>query len=118
VGRRSPKIEAMLDGRPGGFVTAWNPWSRRHPQGWNRRMNLALQQSLRRLPHWPGRGSGRRWHEEHFLVRGDPRRLLVLARRFRQRAILVVAPPRPAFLVELTHGASPRRIDACRCSRL
>ncbi|MBV8912607.1 MAG: DUF3293 domain-containing protein [Acetobacteraceae bacterium] len=95
----------MLGRGPGAFVTAWNPGSRLQPLGRNRRMNRALAEWLRGVPHWLGAGAGRGWREEHYLVKADPRRVLVLARRFRQRGIVVVAAPRPSRIVLLPPGS-------------
>ena len=100
--------EALLRGRPGVFVTGWNPYSRPQPPGRNRRFNRALEQWLRRFPHWPGWGYGRGWREQHVLVRADPRRVTMIARRFRQCAVVLVAPPRPARLLLL-----PPRSPSC-----
>jgi hypothetical protein len=82
-----------------GFVTAWNPRSRRMPAGWNARMQDRLRQAARGLVLAEGFGRGRAWAEHHLLLRGDPRRLRVLGRRFRQWAIVVVAPRRPPRLL-------------------
>ena len=104
IGRRSPGIDRLLLGigaRTGAFVTAWNPLSRRMPPGWNRRMQARLAQRVRRLPSVPGHGIGRGWSEQHLLVAGDARRIVVLARLFRQRAIVVVRPSRAARLLIL-----------------
>src|SRR6185312_13745828 len=93
VGRRSAGADTILAryaAREGGFVTAWNPLSRRMPDGWNRRMQRALAARLRHLPSFSGRGIGRGWSEEHLLVVADHRRLLALARRFRQLGIVVI----------------------------
>jgi len=82
------------------FITAWNPFSRRMPPGWNARM----QQRLRAVAPAilaEGWGRGRGWAEQHLLAAGDPRRIAVLARRFRQHAIVLVAPRRPARLLIL-----------------
>ncbi len=105
IGRRSAEMDALLGGmaaRAGGFVTAWNPVSKRMPDGWNRRIQRALIAHTRRLPSLTGRGSGNGWFEEHLFVAADPRRLLVLARRFRQLGIVVVGRGRAARLVLLT----------------
>jgi Protein of unknown function (DUF3293) len=110
VGRRSAGIDRLLSGmgaQAGAFVTAWNPLSRRMPQGWNRRMQARLAQRVRRLPAVAGHGSGRGWSEQHLLVGGDARRILVLARRFRQRAIVVARRSQPARLVVLCWRAAP-----------
>lgn len=101
IGRRSPGVDALLARlgvQAGGFVTAWNPLSRRMPDGWNHRMQVRLQAAARRLPGAPGHGGDGRWREAHRLIGADPRRLLVLARRFRQAAIVTVARGQPARL--------------------
>ena len=101
IGRRSLAVDALLARlgvREGGFVTAWNPFSRRMPDGWNRRMQVRLQAAARRLPGAPGHGGDGRWREAHWLLGAEPRRLLVLARRFRQAAIVTVARGQPARL--------------------
>jgi hypothetical protein len=82
IGRRCPALpEATLIG-------AWNPGSRRLPEGRNRRLHANLLAAARRLPTEAASGGLGRWREEHLLVRGDPRPALRLARRFRQRAVL------------------------------
>jgi hypothetical protein len=104
ISRRSPAVDALLrrlGARQGGFVTAWNPFSRRMPPGWNARMLARLRAAARRLPQAEGEGGDRRWRERHLLLAGDPRRLMVLARRFRQAAIVVVRQGAPARLVVL-----------------
>ncbi|MDN3567041.1 DUF3293 domain-containing protein [Paeniroseomonas aquatica] len=101
IGRRSAAVDvllARLGVRAGGFVTAWNPFSHRRPDGWNARMLQRLATATRRLPSAPGQGGAGRWREAHLLVGADPRRLLVLARRFRQAAIVTVARGQPARL--------------------
>jgi hypothetical protein len=85
--------------RRAGFVTAWNPRSRPMPRGWNDRMQARLRQAARSQVLAEGSGRAGRWAEHHLLLRGDPRRLCVLGRRFRQWAIVAVAPGRPARLV-------------------
>jgi hypothetical protein len=104
IGRRSPAVDALLrrlGARRGGFVTAWNPFSRRMPPGWNARMLARLRTAARRLPQAEGEGGHGRWRERHLLLAGDPHRLTVLARRFRQAAIVVVREGAPARLVVL-----------------
>jgi Protein of unknown function (DUF3293) len=104
IGRRSAAIDAWLGrlgARQGGFVGAWNPYSRRMPQGWNDRMLARLRAAARRLPQAEGGGGDRRWRERHLLVAADPRRLAVLGRRFRQAAIVTVRRGAPARLVLL-----------------
>ena len=93
VAHRSPAMDALLrrhGARVGVFVTAWNPMSRRMPAGWNVRMQRALGERLRRVTVLPAEGAWRGWREAHLLVLGDPIRVRVLARLFRQQAVLVV----------------------------
>lgn len=107
IGRRSPDIDALLrrlGARQGGFVGAWNPHSRRMPRGWNDRMLARLRAAARRLMQAEGSGGDRRWREEHLLLAGDPRRLAVLGRRFRQAAIVTLRHGGPARLVLLPPG--------------
>ena len=104
IGRRSAAVDALLrrlGARQGAFVTAWNPWSRRMPAGWNARMSRRLREAARRLPAAEGEGKGRGWSERHLLLAADPRRAAVLARRFRQNAMVVVRNGAPARLVPL-----------------
>lgn len=102
IGRRSPGVEALLREagvRQAAFVTAWNPLSRRMPRGWNDRMLARLRATAGAAVLAEGWGRARSWAERHLLVAGDPRRALVLARRFRQHAIVVVARGRAARVV-------------------
>jgi hypothetical protein len=102
IGRRSPALDALLarhGARRAGFVTAWNPFSRLMPRGWNDRMLARLREAARGLVLAEGEGRGRGWAERHLLVAGDPRRIAALARRFRQHAVVAVAPRHPARIV-------------------
>ena len=106
IGRRSAAMDALLrrrGARAAGFVTAWNPFSRPMPPGWNRRLQAKLRQAARGAvlaEGWGrGRSGGRGWAEHHLLLAGDPRRITVLARRFRQHAVVTVSPGRPARLL-------------------
>jgi hypothetical protein len=69
------------------------------PAGWNARMQATLRQSARGAVLAEGWGRGRGWAEHHLLLAGDPRRVLVLARRFRQHAVVVVEPGHRARLL-------------------
>ena len=82
----------------GTLLTAWNPMSRRMPRGWNLRMQTRLRDHLRRWPVTDATGGLGAWHEDHLLVDTDARPCRVLARRFRQRATLLLRPHRPARL--------------------
>ncbi len=101
IGRRSAAIDRLLRGwgvRTAAFIGAANPGSRRRPAGWNRRRHAALLARLRQVPHAEGDGRGRSWSEPHVLAALPPGRAAVLARRFGQAAIVVVARERPARL--------------------
>jgi hypothetical protein len=101
IGRRSAPMDALLRRRglrAAGFVTAWNPFSRPMPLGWNRRLQAGLRQAARGAVLAEGWGRGRGWAEHHLLIAGDARRIAVLARRFRQHAVVTVSPGRPARL--------------------
>lgn len=80
------------------LITAWNPLSRRKPRGWNDRMQSRLLAAVRRHPVLPGHGAARRWAEDHLLVLMPPARAGVLARRFRQNAVVVLRAGQPASL--------------------
>lgn len=103
IGRRDGGMDALLrclGARQGAFVTAWNPFSRRMPRGWNRRMQARLRTVVRRLPQaegW-GRAPDNRWAEQHLFVAADPRRVATIARRFRQNAIVVARSGQPTRL--------------------
>lgn len=93
IGRRSAAVDRLLcalGSRRGAFLTAWNPGARRQPLGCNLRAGLALRGWLRRVAAEPGFGCAPGWHEAHWLVAADPRRVAVLGRRFRQVGIVVV----------------------------
>ena len=91
IGRRCPSaLLERFDARTAVILTAWNPWSRRMPAGWNHRMQQRLRQRLRRHKVVDAQGSLRRWHEAMLLVAGDPRPLVRLAARFRQRAVVIL----------------------------
>jgi len=93
VGRRSRSADAWLRAqvaRAGAMVTAWNPMSRKHPRGWNDRAQARLRQAARRWARAEGFSGTRHWQEHNLLLAADPRAVAVLARRFRQAAILVL----------------------------
>ena len=94
IGWRGPALDRLLrdcGARKAVLVTAWNPLSRRKPEAWNRRMQKRLLAQLRRDCIIAASGELGRWREEHVLIVGEPRRGFVLARRFRQRGIVVVS---------------------------
>jgi hypothetical protein len=101
IGRRSAAMDALLrrlGTRQGAFITAWNPFSRKMPRGWNERMQARLREATRRLPMAEGWGRGRGWAEHSLLIATDPRRAARLGRRFRQNAIVLLRAGAPARL--------------------
>ena len=78
-----------------------------HARRLERAHDGAARQAARRLPSAEGEGSGRDWPERHLLLATDRRRAAVLARRFRQNAIVVVRVGAPARLA-LLRGARVR----------
>ena len=104
IGRRSAAMDGLLrrHGVRNAVLTgAWNPLSRRMPVGWNRRADCRLAGHLRRLCWLPADGGTGRWREAHALVLGDPRPAVLLSRRFRQRAVVLLARGQGARLLVL-----------------
>jgi hypothetical protein len=102
IGARSPGLDALLRAKgtkSAGFVTAWNPFSRRMPRGWNDRMLARLREAVRGRILAEGWGRADDWAERHLLIAGDARRLRRAALRFRQNALVLVAVGRRARLV-------------------
>jgi hypothetical protein len=102
IGRRSAAMDRLLIAagrRSAVFITAFNPFSHRMPDGWNRRMQSQLAQAARRWPQALAEGRWRRWHEAHVLLFADIRPALRLARVFRQNAVVIVRTGQPARLV-------------------
>jgi hypothetical protein len=102
IGRRSPALDTLLrrrGARHGAFVTAWNPYSRPMPRGWNDRMLGKLREAARGRVLAEGWGSGKGWAERHLLIGADPRWIARLGRRFRQHAVVAVAPGRPTRII-------------------
>lgn len=102
IGGRSVAVDALLarhGARRAGFITAWNPYSRRMALRWNSRMQDRLRHAVRGRVIGEGWGRGRGWAEHHLLVAGHPARLRVLARRFRQHAIVIVGMRQKARLL-------------------
>jgi hypothetical protein len=105
-GRRSAPVDALLHAarrREAAFIGAWNPMSRPRPRGWNDRALARLRRAASRLRFLDGTGQAGRpgWCEDHLLILGDVRRIIVLARRFRQHAILRVRLRAPSRLLVL-----------------
>lgn len=93
IGRRSAEMDRLLLShrrREAVFITAWNPFSRRMPEGWNRRMQSRLARAASRWTVLPAEGRWRRWCESHILVFAAAAPMAMLARRYRQHAIVIV----------------------------
>jgi hypothetical protein len=91
VGRRSIGLDGLLAGlgvRDAVLITAWNPRSRRMPSLWNERMMARLRLRLGTRTALPAYNEWHGWAEQQLLVPGDRRRLTVLARLFRQAALV------------------------------
>lgn len=117
IHQHAPAMDALLAqhaARFGVFITAWNPYSRRMPDGWNRRMQRELRQRLRRRIVLPASGGWGRWHEEHLLVLAPLPVVTRLARRFRQNALVWVRPRVPARL-HLIEGMRQCSSGQCDC---
>lgn len=102
IGRRAPAIDRLLishRAREAALITAYNPFSRRMPLGWNRRMQSQLTQVARRHPALPAEGAWRRWSEDHLLLVANRRQVLCLARQFRQHAIVNMRIRQPAYVL-------------------
>ncbi len=113
---RAGAVVARIGRRPDGLdgarvplvlLSACNPGGRRRPDGWNRRMMRRLGEAMRRIVHVAGEGRLGRWSEPLLLAAMAPARGIVLARRFRQNAVVLLRPRRPARLVLL---AAPRAV--------
>ena len=105
IGRRSQMLDGLLDGlnaREAVLITAWNPRSRRLSAAGNARLMAQLHAALRRRPTYPAESGAGRWTEAQFLVACPAGWAAVVARRFRQNAIVVLRPgqaPRLRVLV-------------------
>lgn len=97
-GHRCPQAVALLQrlgAREGAFVTACNPLARRQPPGWNDRAQQRLKQAARRWPTLPAESRPLRrlhagWREAQWLVAAPRPVSVMLARCFRQHAILSI----------------------------
>ena len=102
IRRRSAAMDLLLRRhgvRAAVLTGAWNPLSRRMAEGWNRQMDARLREHLRQYSWLPAEGGAGRWQEAHALVLGDERSALVLSRRFRQRAVVLLRRGQQARLV-------------------
>lgn len=81
------------------LLGACNPGGRRYPDGWNARMMDRMRLALRRFHYIEAAGSLDRWSEEMLMVSIDPRQACVIARRFRQNAIVLISGRRRTRLL-------------------
>jgi len=83
------------------LVSACNPFGRAVPAERNVRLMARSSPHLARLPYRDGVGRLGRWAEPLWLVAAAPARGMVLARQFRQNAVVVVQRGQQARLVLL-----------------
>lgn len=96
--RATAALFDLLGSRQATLITAWNPRSRRMPEGWNRRMQRRLRERLRRFEVIEAEGTLGSWREEMLLVGRSSRRAARIASQFRQHAIVVLSAGRKARL--------------------
>ncbi len=81
------------------LITAHNPMSRMMPDAWNAAAHARLMRTLRGRPVAVGESGMHRWMEVTACTPGGLRLGHRLARRFRQRAFVLLRRKRPALLV-------------------
>ena len=104
IGQRAPGLDTLLRCwrvPEGVFIAAGNPFSRRHPDGWNTRRHTALRERLRRLHYVEGQGGAKRWWEAHCFIGISAARGKPLARLFRQNAMIALRRGAKARLIWL-----------------
>ena len=104
IGQRAPGLDALLRSwraQEGVFIAACNPFSRRHPDGWNARRHALLRDRLRCLHYVEGRGGTKRWWEAHYFIGISAARGKPLARLFRQNAMVALRRGAKARLIWL-----------------
>jgi hypothetical protein len=102
IGRRSASADRWLNqhgATQAALITAWNPYSRRLPEGRNRRLQRSLLEVVRRSPTFPAFGRWRRWSEEHVAVVTNCKRATMLCRVFRQHAFVMLQCGKPVRLI-------------------
>ena len=95
------------------LLGACNPCGRRRPDGWNARMMERLRLVLRRVRFIEASGSLGPWSESMLAAPISPRKAVVVARRFRQNAVVVISTNRRTKLVLLQ--TSIFLYDGIRC---
>lgn len=102
IGQRAPGLDALLGSwrvQESVFIAAGNPFSRRHPDGWNARRHAALRERLRRLHYVEGQGGAKRWWEAHCFIGISAARGRRLARLFRKNAMVALRRGAKARLI-------------------
>lgn len=105
IGVRNPGLDSLLrahGARQAALLSACNPWSRKMPDGWNRRMHQKLTQQLHRVATLPAEGRWHRWAERHRLVFLSQAQAATLARKYCQNAIVMLRIGQPPVLVVLS----------------
>jgi hypothetical protein len=95
IGRRNDVVDGLLAGmgaREAVLITAYNPRSRRMCANRNARMMGRLHAALRRRSVFPAESGAGRWIEAQFLAAAPEAWACVVARRFRQNALVVLRP--------------------------
>lgn len=83
------------------MLSAYNPGGRLKAEGWNQRMMQQLKAFLSDYKWVEGKGTLHDVSEPLLMVAMDPRKAKVLARKFRQNAIVLIRDQRYARLVFL-----------------
>lgn len=83
------------------MLSAYNPGGRLKPLGWNMRMMQKLEQYLYHYEYFTGTGSLKEISEPLFMVNILVSKAILLARKFRQNAIVVIRSQRRSALVFL-----------------
>lgn len=83
------------------LFSAYNPGGRLKAEGWNKRMMQNLRAYLKRYQYFEGAWSLRNVSEPLFMVVMPPAKAKVLARKFRQNAMVIVRDQRYSRLYYL-----------------
>ncbi|MDI2112294.1 DUF3293 domain-containing protein [Commensalibacter nepenthis] len=83
------------------MLSAYNPGGRLRPLGWNIKMMRRLEQEIKQYEYFMGKGSLKEVSEPLFMVVISLSKALVLARKFRQNAIVLIRYQRLSKLIFL-----------------
>ncbi|MBE7212204.1 MAG: DUF3293 domain-containing protein [Gluconacetobacter diazotrophicus] len=101
IGRRPAGLPPGWERRDVVLLSAANPGGARRPDGWNARMMRTLAVRLRRHPVLSGEGRLGTWSEPLVAAAMPAAAAIVLARRYRQNAVVLLRGDRPARLLLL-----------------